>query len=413
MRTNALILMLVAIPAVSPSFAQTPYEQPPTVHTADLVPPEILTGSNYTVDPDVATDGFMGIFHISYKFGDYDCTGREMLYVRLSELNALEQLEKVSKTKAFIDAAAGAAEEPVKAAAKIVTNPIGSAKAVPVGIGHLFKDVGQGLVDTGKAMGKVTKIGSHADTPKPPPSREDPFGYNKLRNEWAVKLGVDPYTTNRVLAVKLNHLATIGFSTDKIAGAGIGFGLGGMGVIANYLSYLPDIDEHLLTAPPADVTEINARKLKDLGVSKADMKSLLENAWFSPTLQSRFVSDLERLREVSGAGNETRLAGGVQSEEEARFLCGSLELLNHYHANNGALHEFTTHGGVPAALAQDGTLVVGAPVDLMAWTETAAGFATAQQGNGHAVLCVSGLLTQRAQEGFKKQGWQVLQFSQP
>ena len=409
--------------AASVSFAQTDsktppstgtpqpaaYETPPAVLASYLLPPEVLTGKDYSIDPDVATDGFMGIYHLHSKFGDYECAGREMLFTRLAELNALEQLEQVSKTKAFLAAVGGAAEEPVKAAVKIVTKPVKSAEAVPVGMAHLFKDVGEGFVDTGKTLGKVAKPGDK-DQPKPPPSREDPFGYNKIRNEWARKLGVDPYTTNRVLAVKMNHLATIGFGTDKVASAGIGFGTGGLGIIARDLSWLPDIDEHLLTAPPADVTAINARRLKELGVSKKDMKPLLENAWFTPTLQSRFVNALVRLRGVNGLGNETQLARLARSEEEARFLCASLEMLDRYHANNGALLELSAHAGVPAGVTGDGTLVVATPVDVMAWTQTVAEFATPQQGSSHAVLCITGLLTQRAQDGFKAQGWQVIQY---
>ena len=408
---KALIHLLPLVLAASGALAQETYEAPPTVRTADLLPPAILTGTDYTIDPDVATDGFNGRFNIRSKFGDFECVGREMLYTRLDELRALEELDQVSKTKEFLNAVKGAAEEPVQAAAKIVTNPVGSAGSIPRGTAHLFGDVVGGAVDTGKSLGKVTEIGEKQ--PKGPPGRDDPFGYNKARNLWAEKLGVDPYTSNRVLALKLNHLAMIDFGTDKVAGAGVGFGLGGLGVIAGYVSWLPDIDEHLLTAPPADVTKANTGRLEALGVSQSDMKPLLDNPWFSPTLQTRFVNALARLQKVSGMGNETRLAGGAQSEEEARFFCGSLEILQRSLAGNGPLRELTAHASVPAGVLTDGTLVVAAPVDLVAWTQTAAEFATPQQGNGHAVLYINGALTQGARDGFKARGWQVVQVSQP
>ena len=401
--------MFAMIMAASVSLAQETYEAPPTVRASDLVPQAILTGEDYTIDPDVATDGFMGRFQIRSKFGDFECIGREMLATRLAELRALKELEQVSKTKVFLDAVKGAVEEPVQAAVKIITRPVGSARAVPRGVAHLFKDVVEGMVDTGRSVGNVTKIGDKG--PKPPPSREDPLGYNKIRDEWAKKLAVDPYTTNRVLAVKMNHLATIGFGTDKVAGAGVGFGLGGLGVIGDYVSWLPDVDEHLLTAPSADVDKENARRLEALGVSKQDMKPLLKNDWFTPTLQIRFVNALVRLKGAGGIGIATQLAGGVQSEEEARFLCASLEMLQRYHANNTPVLELAAHAGMPVGLTGNGTLVAAAPIDVMTWNETSAEFATRREGKGTAILCTNGILTQRAQEGFKKQGWQVIEFS--
>lgn len=409
MKTLACLSVLLLAPSV---FLAVEPEAPPTIPAGQLLPKEILAGKDYSIDSEVPTDGFMAIFHLHTKFGDYECVGREMLYTRLSELRALEELERVSKTKVFLAAAGGAVEEPAKAAIKIVTEPGRSAAAVPVGIGHLFKDIGEGVVDTGKAVGKLAG-GGNKNEPKRPPGREDPIGYNKIRNEWARKLGVDPYTTNRVLAVKLNHLATIGFTTDKAVSAGVSFEIGGLGVIGGYLSYLPDIDEHLLTAPPSDVTAFNAKRLKELGVAKEDMKPLLENSWFSPSLQTRFVNDLAKLRGVEGMGAETRLAGLAQSEEDARFLCGSLELLDRYHANSGVLRELTVHAGLPAAMAQDGSLVIAAATDVLSWTDTVSQFAAPQQGSAHVVFCTGGMLTQNARDGFKSQGWQVLSFPQP
>ncbi|HWB61428.1 MAG TPA: hypothetical protein VG733_18245, partial [Chthoniobacteraceae bacterium] len=177
------------------------------------------------------------------------------------------------------------------------------------------------------------------------------------------------------------------------------------------IGWLSDIDEHLLTAPPADVTAANAKRLKALGVSKADMKPLLENAWFSPSLQTRFVNDLTHLQGMRGLGNETRLAAHVQSEEQARFLCGSLELLNRYNADTSALHDLSAHGDIPCATNQEGALVAAAPVDVMSWTKVAADFATPPPaGQPPAVFCTNGLLTQSAADGFKAQGWQVLEY---
>ena len=69
--------------------------------------------------------------------------------------------------------------------------------------------------------------------------------------------------------------------------------------------------------------------------------------------------------------------------------------------------ELTTHMSVPAGIAEDGALIVVAPVDLISWTATAAKFATLQPSDTHAVLCTDALLTDRARDGFKAQGWRI------
>ena len=404
-------LLPLATLFASIALADPEYESPPTVAARDLVPATVLSGENYTVDENVATDGFMGTFVIRSKYGDFECHGREMFYTRLSEVHALNELEKVSRTKAFAEAIKNAAEEPAKAAVKIATNPVGSAVQAPLGAARLFGDVMKGAYGAGRSAVNVTK--PKENHPKPPPDREDPIGYNKSRNEWARRICVDPYTSNRVLAIKLNHLAMISFGTDKVAGAAIGFGLGALGPIAAWCSWLPDIDEHLLTAPPAEVSKINAARLRRLGVSRRAMKPFLANKWFTPTLQIRYVNALERLKGVDNIAAAMLVAGEVQSEEEARFLCGCVAMLEHYHTTVAPLRTLTTQAGLPAAVSAGGNLVVAAPADLIAWTPVSAGFAKLQNKGEPAILCVSGLLTKRAREGFLANGWKVREFSLP
>jgi len=386
-------------------------ESPPTVHASALLPADVLNGEGYTIDSEVHTDGFVGIFQLHTKYGDYTCVGREMLYLRLYELRALKALEKVSKNKAFLNAVKDAAEEPVNSAAKIVRNPAGSVARAPAGAAKLLGDVLGGTVDAGKGITKWTRHGKD-DLPKPPPSREDPFGYNQARNEWAVRLGVDPYTTNRELALKLNHLGMISFGTNKVAGAGVGFGMGALGPIGSWLSWLPDVDEHLMTAPPPDVRAANSKRLLKLGIAKADMEPLLNNPWFSPTLEIRYVNALKPLEGVLNLGNATHLAGIAKSEEQARFLCSSLELLDRYHRTVRTLHEMRVYQGVPSAITDQGELIVALPADLLSWTETADRFASQREATQPAILYTNGSLTPKAQKGFASRGWKVVQSSQ-
>jgi hypothetical protein len=412
--------LIAAIAPVTASFAKTTYEAPPTVRAADLVPEDMLSGPRYTIDPKVRTDGSMAIFRIHSDFGDFECMGHEMLYKRIDEIRALGEVDKVSRTKAVFDALGHAAMEPVKSAEKIVKHPVKSVVEVPIGAARFLWAILNAAGDAGKGLAHLVKHdNSKPGHPKPPPSREDPIGYNDARDVWARKLAVDPYTTNRKLALKLNHLAMITFGTDKVAGAGLGAAIGSFGAVGDWLSWLPDLDEHILTPPPPDQSVINARKLATLGVTKREAKRLLDNAWMTPPLQTRFVNGLMRLKGAKNPEAMIELAGAVDSEEQAHFLCRGVELLAHYHEKVAPLRVLHAYTGVPAGVTANGTLVAAESVDLLSWTRPTAELAHWREpGAGRLVLLTTGPLTKRAGQGFASRGWRVKEtppdmFSQP
>jgi hypothetical protein len=391
---------------------QIPTEPPPTVPASQLLPAAILTGTDYGIGPQVQTDGLAGIFELYTQFGDYECAGREMLYLRLQELRAIEQIDRVSKTGAFEKAITqGAIGEPVEAVVKIGKNPVGSFEEAPLGAAHLVGEIVGGFGSFGMAVGKAAGIGKSDQpkgSPKPPPGRDDPIGYNVARNQWAQQFHVDPYTTNRPLALRLNHLGMISFSMDKVSGAVSGFAVGGFGPVAEYLSYLPDVDEHLLTKPPKDIDKYNTQRLAGLGASKRDIAPLMNNGWFSPTLQTRFVNDLVKLKSAANIPAAITLAANVESEEQARFVCESLELLARSDATLPQPWQMQTFGGMAAMTGSDGTLIVAAPADLISWTAVIASLAARPHpGVGHAMIYTNGLLTDGAKAGFASLGWGI------
>jgi hypothetical protein len=302
-----------------------------------------------------------------------------------------------------------AAEDPVKAAEKIARHPVKSVIETPVGVARFLWMVASAAGDAGKGLAHLV---NHENTkpghPKPPPSRDDPIGYNDARDVWARKLAVDPYTTNRKLAVKLNHLAMISFGTDKVAGAGLGVGIGSIGEVGEWLSWLPDFDERILTAPPPDQREINARKLAALGITKPETKRFLDNPWMTPPLQTRFVNGLTRLKGARNPDAMVDLAGTVDSEEQAHFLCRGVEMLAHYHESVASLRELRVYSGVPAGVTANGGVVAAEAVDLLAWTKANAALADGRDLRARRlVLLTTGPLTRRARSGFAVRGWRV------
>jgi hypothetical protein len=140
--------------------------------------------------------------------------GIEMLEERVRELYAIRELDRVSKTGVFLKAAGEAAAKPFEAAAHIVKDPVGSIKKAPAGIAGLFKRVGKGAQELGRAAQKQAQAredryqqtGSYSASAEERAAGpvQDPMAASRSRQQWAAKLGVDPYTTNPVLAGKLN-----------------------------------------------------------------------------------------------------------------------------------------------------------------------------------------------------------------
>jgi hypothetical protein len=79
------------------------------VRASALVRPELLKGPRVTVDDCVPVEGMLARFSVRSEFGTFEAAGIRMLEIPMQEIHALEELEKMSKTKEFSEAAARAA----------------------------------------------------------------------------------------------------------------------------------------------------------------------------------------------------------------------------------------------------------------------------------------------------------------
>lgn len=398
------LLLVSFVLGALPSRAQSAYEEPPSFPASALVSPEILKGGGFTIAEPVPTDGLLATFQLQTAFGNFECRGVEMLQIRIHEFHALEQIAALSRTELFTNAAKAGIMKPVDSAIKIVKDPVGSVKSVPAGVGRLFGSISKGAEAVGRTVskkaGQIASGESDPDTDKPD-ARQDPFGFNKARNQWAAKFNVDPYTSNVELARKLTDLAKMSFSTQTVAGFGVG-------QIAAPLALVGTVDTLVLTKSPEAVREINANRLAKLGVTHQTRGHLLGNRWFTPTLQTRFVKALQAVRAAKNLSSAVLLAGNVRSEDEARFLCRGLELLGRFQTEVNPLRELRSFGRIPGAVTADGTLVVSVPVDVIAWTELVATFAARLQEKGlQPVIITPAIVTDRATSEMIALGWRV------
>jgi hypothetical protein len=118
--------------------AQSSFETPPILKASDLAPPDLLQGQTFVVDDQVPIQGMLGQFTIRSDVGTFEAHGRELLRVRVGELHALAQIERMSKSEEFLRAAGNAVSRPVESAANMLLHPVETVKGVPGGVERFF-----------------------------------------------------------------------------------------------------------------------------------------------------------------------------------------------------------------------------------------------------------------------------------
>ncbi len=195
--------------------AQSGFEKEPVLKATDLVAPELLKGPSFTVDDRVPVKGFLARFTIRSKYGTFDAHGIHMFQIRVKEIYALDQLDSMSKTTEFAEAAGKAIARPVTSAANMIINPVETVEGLPGGVTRLFDRIklgGEAIAAAATAPSQTDAEKASAVTQRVGSITVDVLGYEKERRDLARSVGVDPYTTNPILAKKLTDMAWVAFS---------------------------------------------------------------------------------------------------------------------------------------------------------------------------------------------------------
>lgn len=388
--------------------AMPAYQKPPTLRASYLLPPNMISGPLFQVDDQVPTDGLMGIYTLRSEFGTFVVPGRELLRIRIAELPAIQQLDAMKSSKVFLDAMGKAAAKPLQSAENIVTKPVETLTGLPSGIARLFGSIKQGAQEiaqtasnssdsgTQRAEATVDRIGSVTATA---------LGYEQARRQLAKSLGVDPYTTNPVLAKKLSDVARVAFY-GRLTVNGLVTAFVPASIAISGTSFTSDL---VYDTSAADLLIMNKQKLLNMGASDAQVQALLNNKWYSLSVLTSLVSELERLRGVTGIPEVIALAATAKNEQEARFFASSVQMLAWLKATGTPISKVAGRGTV-IGIGPNGGIIIPAPVDYISWTERIGNFAKrpdlrARQRN----IWLSGKMSGAAQRGFTELNWTLNQ----
>ncbi len=384
------------------------YEEPPVINAADLLPASALSGTGFTVQPQVPTNGAMGqytivadpsVFHDDA--GTYYVESLDMLKIRLSEIPAIAELDSMSKTDVYAKALASSAVRPVNAAANMVMHPMDTVTGLPGGVGDLFGRVSMGAGEI--ASSATNSFGSGKAAGQAGNATLTALGYDQVRRQLAHQLHVDPYSSDPILTKKLNEVAWVMFSARMTVNVAMMAVPGSM-----IISGVEITNDLVYQTPRADLIILVQKKLKSFGLSQEEIVAFSSNTAIPLSLQVTAVKDLEALGNIPGRRAAAVAIGNMMTEYQARFLVTSLHMLAQWSQQQAPITRVYAPG-VLVAHDQNGATILPAPVDYLSWTQRTAGFATDPNlmAMRNRVLLTSAGMTPLAHQQLTANGWNV------
>jgi len=402
----AMITVLIMGATVMTARGQSGFETEPVLKAKDLVAPELLKGPHFTVDDRVPVKGFLAYFTIRSDYGTFEAHGIHMFQIRVKEVYALAQLDDMSKTKEFAEAAGRAIARPVTSTVHMLVNPVETMEGFPGGVTRLWDRIklgsekvaeaatapgasgGQKVADVSERVGGITVTA---------------LGYEKERRDLAKGLGVDPYTTNPILSKKLSDMAWVAFSGR--------FGIqAAMSVLVPYsmaMSAVTITNTTVYDTPQGDLINKDQAIFAETSASEAQVQALMKNKQYSLSVLTALAQGLQRLQGVNGLASIVDFAAAAKTQDETRFVAGSVNILARYHESVAPI-TVTMAPGPIIARTTNGTLVVPAAVDYVAWTERIGRMAQRDDlKTPDRTSWLSGQMSTRARKEFTARGWEV------
>jgi len=383
-------------------------ETEPTLPTKELAPrPVPLRGSGYSVSTPTEVKNFLGQFSIMSKWGGIDAAGGVILALRVAEMPALAELDKVSHSKVFAKAIADSAGKTINGVVRVASDPVGTIAGIPAGVGRLFARTADTLSSVASSISASTRREGDAQAGGSTVTdyAKEFGGLNRARRALAKSAGIDPYTGNPLLRKRLEELAwasvagavPVSVATSAVSGAA------GMA-----LKVTRRLDGLVWELSPDEIKKELEPRLVARGTSPESAKEFLRNTTFTPTLQLAFVHALEDIGQVQGAEGLLSIASRARSEAHAWFLIQQLKMIRRQAGTQDPVRELIALEQSVVARLASGRRVLVLPVDYFSWTaqvEELAG--RADQEAGARELIVAGIASPALISAARELGWRV------
>ena len=293
-------------------------------------------------------------------------------------------------------------------------HPKRTAKAIPQGTRRLFRKLDRYATKIVEAINGDDEQDPNAIGEEDPSSSAQKAAVwlarkyggvgSKLRNR-ARDVGVDPYTSNEILAAELERLSraeSVGSVTSKFLMPAM---IGPMGLMADAanLAYVKDWRE---------IFTHNADLMRGMGVADELILAFEVSEFYTPMTQALMVGLLDAMEGVEDREVVIQQAVLLENESESLFFLESIMLAEWYHRERSPLQRFYLDTLIPVAVNGRGDLVAFTAADYFYWTPEAAGLArdftaTYADHPGGRELITADYVSKRARAGVEAMGWQV------
>lgn len=341
-----------------------PFELPPVLDAATILQPQYVQGQHHTVRPQVPTFAGRNAYTLDSEFGVFYASGNSELVTRIAEINAISQLQTLSKSDEYAKALEKAAKSPVNFAKNLATHPVETISGVPKGI---FKFINR----TGQAVKEATEDRPH--NPYEDSKVEGAIGFSKAKRDLATRLGVDPYSSNPVFQKALNGVAWASYGGNMTLTAALAPVGGGAGTAITTVQVSDTAINAIRDSSPNDLRRAHSEALAKMGIPESLVSAFLNNPAYSPTRQAELVMALQQLAGVAGRDGFLDAATTADDEGDAFFYQRSAHLMAQIHSGTPLATLYTSHD-LPVCHARDGTVIVPLEWDYACWTQNAANF---------------------------------------
>ncbi len=374
------------------ALAQSKFEKPPVLQAKDVLPEALIQGPFHEVDSRVTSDGYFNEFKLKSKFGNFNVEGQQLLELRIGELNALNELDKLSSSKVIGDAmyeggkaTVLAPVNVVKKVANTVSDPdkmYDTVKGVPEGAEKVFswayrqaKGAAQGVSDIVTGDSKTTTQDVSDGTSSTLQAGKSFglkfIGYTSRERELFRKLQVNPYSSNQVLqdeVVRVAGLGTaVGFAFRFVPGLGL------LGQLSTFNRWYGRAEQLSLYEDPDVIKEKNKAELRAMDVPDDMIEQFQGSKAYNPWTR-RFVTASMTTLGPSVAGRALFIKAALQAKNEPSTLY-FVSVAEHLEKvqKETPLKKIVSSLYIPAGVTKKGVLIVPLSVDYLFWTQEVAG----------------------------------------
>jgi len=376
------------------------YESPRDRRAQEVLPSRLISGPHFRVQDRVAADGYMFRFTVSSDYGTFLVGGKYGLRKLIREIQAIAALRQVNQGQAVLDGARGKARETVQFGVKLASAPLDTVVSIPQGVAKLFGNISAGL--------------QNSHDPRRDTMTEKVLNVSGAKRKLAYDLGVDVYSSNRVLQSELDNVARAKALGAMAVSAAIPYGGGAAVSLSGMSQTAREVNGLLRDEPPAALRSRNQEKLQAMGVNSSLAARFLNHYAFTPRHQTIIVSCLEKLRGAQGRNNFISFALAANDEETANFFQNMAEILETYNRTVSPIREINLPGVLVARTA-DGSALVPFPLDYGVWSpraEQVVKKTLARQGRSRPnriELWVCGAMSPLARSRLEAQGIRVVE----